>query len=89
MRLRVPEQFGTADVHFLETLNSFHTLKPAERKLAEPLKIDTWVVREEDTFKSLAEMLPLNHHREETLRLLNGKYPDGSLTAGEVIKIIR
>ena len=41
------------DTNFLKIINSFRTLKEEEKKLAKPLRLSSYRVKKEDTYKSL------------------------------------
>ena len=73
----------------LKTIKSMRQLKNAERKLAKPKNIKVIRAKSGDTFASLARRSDLANHAEEQLRLLNGMYPDGEPTAGQLIKIVQ
>lgn len=86
---KTSEQFEIADITFLKLINSFRRLEPAEYELAEPKTIQLVEVQPGDTFYKLAQETSLNHHQEEILRLINGKYPTGELVPGEIIKTVK
>ncbi len=64
-------------------------LKNTERKLAKPKNIKVIRAKSGDTFASLARRSDLANHAEEQLRLLNGMYPDGEPTPGQLVKIVQ
>lgn len=74
---------------FLDTVQSLHALRPAERALALGQHIRLTTVRAGDSFAIFARRSPLKNEPEATLRLLNGKYPQGELAPGDIVKIIR
>ncbi len=76
------------DDRFLKTILSFHRLRPEERRLAEPLRIEIHRVRPDDTIHRLARGSPIPDHTEARLRLLNGLYPEGEPRPGALIKIV-
>ena len=42
-----------------------------------------------DTYAELAQKVSIKSYPEETLRLINGDYPNGEPMAGDYIKIIQ
>lgn len=82
------DSFAAADLLFLATVRSLHTLTEREKTLAEGLHLRVVPARPADTFASLARQSPINEHAETTLRLINDKFPDGEPKAGESIKIV-
>ena len=79
---RLPES------QFIDSVKSIRSLKSRERKLAEALHIKLIRARQGDTFALLAQRSDLASYAEEQLRLLNGKYPDGEPSPGQLVKII-
>jgi predicted Zn-dependent protease len=79
---------GSIERFFLDTVNSLHVLKPAERALARGQHIALTTARAGDNFTKLARRAPLKNEPEAILRLLNGKYPQGEPASGELLKII-
>ena len=77
------------DTNFLKIINSFRTLKEEEKKLAKPLRLSSYRVKKEDTYKSLALKSNIANDAEDQLRLINGDYPDKPLSIGRVIKIVQ
>lgn len=73
---------------FFDMVESFRPLKQSERKLAESRKIKIVRSKRGDTFATLAEKSGLTNYAEAQLRLLNGMYPDGEPTPGQMIKIV-
>ena len=73
---------------FLETINSFRPISKQDYEDARPLTVKVIKVAEGDTIKSLARSSPLPDHAEDTLRLINGLFPDGEPQAGQLLKII-
>jgi predicted Zn-dependent protease len=79
----------TYDDAALTTIKSLRNLKSSEVSLAKSKHIKLVRTKSGDTFASLAKKSDLSHHPIEQLRLLNGMYPDGEPTSGQVIKIIQ
>jgi len=73
----------------LGTIKSMRQLKNSERKLAKPKNIKLIRAKSGDTFAKLSRQSDLEHHPEEQLRLLNGMYPEGEPTPGQLIKIVQ
>jgi predicted Zn-dependent protease len=77
------------DQRFLDTAASLRTLSVEERKLARGLRLRVVKVRAGQTFAGLAKRSPLPDYPEQTLRLINDRYPGGKLRPGEEIKLIQ
>ncbi len=83
-----PGAFAVNDSLFLSTARSLRALTDKEKRLAGGLRVRTARAQTGDTFASLAQKSAQVPYSEATLRLINGKYPDGEPQAGELIKII-
>ncbi len=77
------------DAQFLATIGSFRKLKASEQALAEPRRIKLITAKRGQTFADLARTSPIPYHAEEQLRLINGLYPAGEPTPGQLLKIIQ
>ena len=77
------------DRQVLEAIASLRPLRPVERELAQPKRIALVAAQPGDSFSSLAARTSLGQHADEKLQLLNGKYPNGQLQPGEVVKIVK
>ncbi len=77
------------DEAFLASARSLRALAPAERPLAEGLRIHLHRARAGERFAELAAHSPLPAYPEKILRLLNGKFPAGEPEPGEWIKIVQ
>ena len=77
------------DTEFLNIINSFRNLVAEERVLSKPLRLNIYRVQEGDSYKSLASKSSININAEDQLRLINGDYPDKTLEAGRLIKIVQ
>lgn len=82
------KRFAELDPVFLKTMSSLRPLNNNEIKLAEGLHIRVVHVRPGQTFSSLARQSPVTNYPELTLRLINNKFPNGTLAVGEQIKLI-
>ena len=74
---------------FFETVQSLHSLSASERALARGLRVELVKARPRDSFAALAIRAGLTHEPAAALRMLNGKFPQGEPTPGELIKIIQ
>ena len=72
-----------------QTLESFRAMTAADLRLANNQRIKVVVARPEDTYAELARKASIKSFPEETLRLLNGDYPNGEPRAGDYIKIVQ
>ncbi|MEW6413704.1 MAG: M48 family metalloprotease [Pseudomonadota bacterium] len=70
------------------TINSLRALRPEEREAARPQRLRLVSVRPGMSFAGLAQQSPLGDGAEASLRLLNGFYPKGEPTPGQLIKIV-
>lgn len=77
------------DNQILETAKSIRRLKSNEKKLASEKKLELVRAKSGDTFARLAGQVNLGKYAEERLRLLNGMYPKGEPSPGQLIKIVR
>ncbi len=77
-----------ADGDFIATIFSFDRMKTTDGSLAEPPKLR--VVRAEPgtTYESLAHRSAVSTYAEQNLRLINGAYPRGEPTDGELLKTV-
>jgi len=76
------------DSRFLRIINSFRELTKEEQDLSKPLRIKTYLVKNGDSYESLAKDSSININAEDQLRLMNGDYPDKKLKIGRMIKIV-
>ena len=77
------------DSRFLRIINSFRKLTKEEQDFSKPLRIRTYLVKNGDSYESLAKDSSININAEDQLRLLNGDYPDKKLNIGRIIKIVK
>ncbi len=77
------------DRQVLEAARSIRRLESGERGIAAGHRIRLVRAKPGDTFAGLARRSPLGAFAEEQLRLLNGRFPAGEPTPGQLIKIIR
>jgi predicted Zn-dependent protease len=74
---------------WLEVLGGFRAMTADDLKVANDQRIAVVVAKPSDTFASLAQKSSLKDYPEETLRVLNGLYPNGEPRAGDYIKIVQ
>ncbi len=80
--------FEENDLIFLSIIESFEPVL-APNKQPKPLTLHVRRAKAEDSFASLARNSPRSgKNAESQLRLLNRRYPDGEITAGDFIKVI-
>lgn len=80
--------FEENDSIFLSIIESFEPVL-APNKQPKPLTLHIRRAQAEDSFVSLARNAPRSgKNAENQLRLLNRRYPDGEITAGDFIKVI-
>jgi len=83
------QSLGSYDDDILATARSFRPLTAAERSYASSTEHIKLIRAGQDTsFKELAAQAPLDKFPEDQLRLLNAKYPQGRIQAGELVKTV-
>ena len=82
-----PAGFDQADSGFTAAIRSFRPLTAAEAQAIRPSRIDFYIVREGDTWVSLAERSG-GAIRPSTLAVMNHSAPDAAPRAGARIKIV-
>jgi len=85
--LVAPAAFDRADGAFTASIRSFRPLTAAEAQAIRPSRIDFYVVREGDTWASLAERSG-GAIRPSTLAVMNHSAPGASPRAGARIRIV-
>ena len=86
---RSEKRLKQLDPQFLAAAASLHPLSAGEKQLARGLHIRVMKIHRGQTFSSLAKRSPLPDYPEQTLRLINDRYPDGKLQPGDEIKLIQ
>ncbi|MDJ0956999.1 MAG: M48 family metalloprotease [Arenicellales bacterium] len=86
--LHAAARYRLPDPQFIDSVKSIRSLDTRERELAEALHLRLIRARDGDTFASLANQSNLASYAEEQLRLLNGMYPDGEPSPGQLVKIV-
>jgi predicted Zn-dependent protease len=82
-----PNLFPQADAAFLGSIRSFRALTAGEAENIRPNRIDLYVVRDGDTWESIAERSG-GAVRPSTLAIMNNAAPDTRPAAGRRIKIV-
>jgi predicted Zn-dependent protease len=72
-----------------KAIGSFRALTVAEKDAIKALEIRTVTAAKGQTYAGLAKESPLGHQAEGYLRLLNGQYPEGEPTPGQLIKVVK
>jgi predicted Zn-dependent protease len=70
-------------------INSFRAITPAERQAAQPHMLKLVTAQPGMTMAGLARQSPLGADAEGQLRLMNGLYPTGEPTPGQLLKIVQ
>ena len=74
----------------LSTLRSVRRLQKTDQKFAKQNKLKTIRAKRGQTFAQLAKQSPsLGNYAEQELRLLNGMFPSGEPTVGQLIKVVQ
>ena len=73
----------------LGTIQSMRQLNNSEANLAKAKNIRLVRAKQGDTFAKLAQISDIQNHPVDQLRLLNGMYPDGEPTPGQLVKIVQ
>jgi predicted Zn-dependent protease len=76
------------EADFRATLATLRPMLPADMKVANSQRIKVIEGRPGETYKDLAARSSLKKYPEETLRLLNGDYPNGEPRPGDPIKTV-
>jgi len=74
---------------WLEVLGGFRAMTADDLKVANDQRIAVMIAKPSDTFASLAQKSSLKDYPEETLRVINGLYPNGEPRAGDYIKVVQ
>ncbi|MGD8418515.1 MAG: M48 family metalloprotease [Pseudomonadales bacterium] len=77
------------DAAWLKVLGGFRAMTADDLKVANDQRIAVVMAKPSDTFASLARKSSLKDYPEETLRVINGLYPNGEPRAGDYIKIVQ
>ncbi len=83
------QDFERFDVDFLSTARSFHQLGASEKQLAHSLSLEVLTVSKRDNYASWAGQSRISNSPLSQLKLLNGHYPDGHLSAGTLAKRVK
>lgn len=85
--LAPPEAFEQSDGTFLQTIRSFRGMSAAEAENIHPNRVDLYVVRQGDTWESIAERSG-GVVTAQTLSIMNNLQPRDRPTPGARIKIV-
>ena len=75
--------------NFHKTLADLRSFTADDAKVANSRRVEVLVAKPGDTYAELADRSSLRTYPEETLRLLNGGYPNGEPRAGDFVKVIK
>ncbi|MEE8475769.1 MAG: M48 family metalloprotease [Myxococcota bacterium] len=82
------DELAHYDRHFFDTAGSFHALSERERARTRGPQLRTVRAKPDTRYEDLARQSPVDHP-EQTLRILNGDYPDREPVSGSLIKVVR
>jgi predicted Zn-dependent protease len=85
---RISSQFNRFEPIFVSSVKTFRRLRGNEYTAAEPERIRLIKAGPDTRIETLAQNSPDPKYAAERLRLLNGLYPDGQPTPGQVLKIV-
>jgi predicted Zn-dependent protease len=85
--LTAPNLFQQADASFTAAIRSFRALTAAEAENIRPNRVDIYVVRQGDTWASIAERSG-GTIRPATLAIMNNAEPSSTPQVGSRIKIV-
>ena len=74
---------------FRATVESFRDMTTADLRVANDQRISVIEAKPGDTYASLGAKSSIRGHAEETLRLLNGDFPNGEPRAGDLVKVVQ
>ncbi|NNF59934.1 MAG: M48 family metalloprotease [Gammaproteobacteria bacterium] len=77
------------DWRYVGAMNSMRILEGMERRRVARQNLKIITADEKTTFANLAEMSPLGRYAEQELRLINGLYPDGEISPGQLLKTVQ
>ena len=81
-----PEDFKQV---FLSILLSIKSMSGEDSRLINQQRLELAFAQPGDTFEQLAKYSPLTSNAAETLRVINGFFPNGQPRAGDVLKIVK
>ncbi|MGE0445604.1 MAG: M48 family metalloprotease [Vicinamibacterales bacterium] len=85
--MTTPDLFQQADGAFVSAIRTFRPLSAAEAEAIKPNRVDLYVVRQGDTWASLAERNG-NLIKPSSLAIMNGAQPNSTPEVGSRIKIV-
>ena len=81
-----PEDFKEL---FLSILLSIKSMSGEDSRLINQQRLELAFAQPGDTFEQLAKYSPLTSNAAETLRVINGFFPNGQPRAGDILKIVK
>ena len=81
-----PEDFKQV---FLSILLSIKSMSGEDSRLINQQRLELAFAQPGDTFEQLAKYSPLTSNAAETLRVINGFFPNGQPRAGDILKIVK
>jgi len=77
------------DWRYVGTMNSMRILDGLERRRVARQNLRVIAADEDTSIAALAEVSPLGRYAEQELRLINGLYPDGEISPGQLVKTVQ
>ncbi len=74
---------------FLSILLSIKSMSGEDSRLINQQRLELAFAQPGDTFEQLAKFSPLTSNAAETLRVINGFFPNGQPRAGDILKIVK
>ena len=74
---------------FLSILLSIKSMSGEDSRLINQQRLELAFAQPGDTFEQLARYSPLTSNAAETLRVINGFFPNGQPRAGDILKIVK
>lgn len=81
-------QFPAASSTFSSAIRTFRTLSPAEAGAIHPDRVDFYVVRNGDTWESIARRASGGRTKASTLAIMNGSAPSSPPRTGDRIRVV-
>ena len=77
-----------SDRDFIATIFSFDLMDKDDRKVAQRPTLQIVRAEQGTTMEQLADESPITNYALDTLRVMNGLYPEGQPEPGQLIKIV-
>lgn len=81
--------FDALQEDLLATIAGIRNLQVSDMQKAVTKRIQVIVAKPGDTYEKLARQSSLRQHPAETLRVMNGHYPNGEPRAGDYVKVVK